>query len=607
MSDIRNIANYPGRLCWWACGYALRRWPALVGVLACTLVKIFFDVLKPWPMKFLVDYVLKAEPMPENVHGAVSLLPGTTTAQGLILWCISATVVLFILGKLLHLLSSCVNLSFGQRMIYDLATDLLGHLQRLSLRFHSRHSVGDSIRRVTSDCGCVAVIVRDALLPVISAVATLVVMFAILWQLDAALALLSLAVVPFMIFIFRRYAGPMLERSYEQHEIEGKTYEVVEQTLSAIPVVQAFGGERRAEQRFRAVCEESVQAALRTTAVQLRFKVLMGLTTTLGTAAILWIGAAHVLEGTLTLGGILVFLSYLASLYAPLETLMYTSSTIQGAAGSAKRVLEVLGTKQEVQDAPDAISLTEVRGHLVMDQVAFGYEPERPVLDEVSLDILPGQVVAIVGATGAGKTTLVSLLPRFFDPWQGRITLDGHDLRTLQIKSLREQIALVLQEPFLFPLTVAENIAYGKPEASGAEIEAAARAANAHEFIMKLPNGYNTRIGERGATLSGGERQRLSIARAFLKNAPILILDEPTSALDAVTERSLLDAMRRLTQGRTTLIIAHRLSTIRNADRIIVIDQGKIVEDGTHDELLLTMGRYANLHLLQVGAKTVGA
>jgi ATP-binding cassette subfamily B protein/subfamily B ATP-binding cassette protein MsbA len=286
---------------------------------------------------------------------------------------------------------------------------------------------------------------------------------------------------------------------------------------------------------------------------------------------------------------------------------MYTSSTIQGAAGSAKRVLEVLGTKQEVQDAPDAISLTEVRGHLVMDQVAFGYEPERPVLDEVSLDILPGQVVAIVGATGAGKTTLVSLLPRFFDPWQGRITLDGHDLRTLQIKSLREQIALVLQEPFLFPLTVAENIAYGKPEASGAEIEAAARAANAHEFIMKLPNGYNTRIGERGATLSGGERQRLSIARAFLKNAPILILDEPTSALDAVTERSLLDAMRRLTQGRTTLIIAHRLSTIRNADRIIVIDQGKIVEDGTHDELLLTMGRYANLHLLQVGAKTVGA
>src|SRR5262249_21859073 len=265
------------------------------------------------------------------------------------------------------LVTACANLAFGQRMVYDLATHLFGHLQRLSLRFHSRHSVGDSIRRVTSDCGCVAVIVRDALLPVVSAVVTLVVMFVILWHLDTELALLALVGVPFMIVIFRRYAGPMLERSYEQHEIEGKTYELVEQTLSAIPleqslrairVVKAFGGEERAEQSFRAVNDDLARAALATTSVQLRFKVLMGLTTTLGTAAILWIGATHVLDGKLTVGGILVFLSYLASLYGPLESLMYTSSTIQGAAGSARRVLEVLATEQEVRDSPAALPVT---------------------------------------------------------------------------------------------------------------------------------------------------------------------------------------------------------------------------------------------------------
>jgi ATP-binding cassette, subfamily B, bacterial len=307
------------------------------------------------------------------------------------------------------------------------------------------------------------------------------------------------------------------------------------------------------------------------------------------------------LDGSLSIGSILVFLSYLRSLYDPLEALMYTPSTIQGAAGSARRVLEILQIEREVTDRPGARPLPPLAGHVRLENVVFGYTPDRAVLQGVSLEVLPGQVIAVVGATGAGKTTLVSLVPRFFDPWHGRVIVDGHDVREVKVKSLRDQVGLVLQEPFLFPFTIAENIAYGRPGASRQEIQAAAAAANIHAFIERLPQGYDTQVGERGATLSGGERQRLSIARAFLKNAPILILDEPTSALDVETEAMLLEALQRLMKGRTTLIIAHRLSTIRNADRIVVVHEGRVVENGTHQELMDLGGHYAQLHTLQFG------
>ena len=581
---------------WRLLRYAKPHWRGLLVLVATMLANIALELLRPWPLKLVVDNVLGSSGLP----AVLKWLPGVDGPRGLLLWVAIATLLIFLLGTVSQMAYTYYSLRLGQRMTYSLATDLFAHLQRLSLGFHTRRPTGDLMARVTGDSWCVNTLVTDALVPALQATVTLIAMFVVMWGLQPTLTLLALGVAPFFVIVVKILGGPIKDRNREQLDLEGSMMSVVEQTLSAVPAIQAFTREEHETRRFSAYADRTVIAYVRATVAGLWFELFAGLVTTLGTAAVIYVGATLALDGKLTAGTIIVFLSYLSSLYDPLDSITQTTQTVQGAAAEADRVSEILETEPAIQDKPHAPDARMSNAAIRYENVTFGYETGREVLHDISLEAAPGDVVAIVGPTGAGKTTLMNLLVRFYDPWSGRITIDGTDLRDVRHRSLREQIGLVLQDPFIFPISVADNIAYGRPNAGRADIEAAARAANAHDFITALPEGYETIVGERGATLSGGEKQRLSIARAFLKDAPVLVLDEPTSALDARTEAALLEALERLMAGRIAFIIAHRLSTIRKATRILVLDHGRIVDSGTHAELLEGGGLYAAMYNRQM-------
>jgi ATP-binding cassette subfamily B protein/subfamily B ATP-binding cassette protein MsbA len=423
-------------------------------------------------------------------------------------------------------------------------------------------------------------------------------MFVIMWLLDPRLAIIALVATVPMPLLLRGFTRPMTERALVLATVEGTLMAHSEQTLASLPDVQAFTREPHETRRFRNLSRQAITAGLRTQAAELAYGISNTAVVAVGLAVVMVVGGRDVMDGPLTIGALLVFLAYLPALYGPLESLAPIVGSYATAKAKATRVLEVMQHDDEIRDPDEPRSLPEGRSerkHVWFDQVTFGYESDQPVLNDVRFSARRGQLIALVGRSGAGKSTLVSLIPRFFDPWTGRVLIDGVDVRRVRVEEIRRQVALVRQEPILLPISVAENIAYGRPEATHEEIRDAAIAANAHDFISRLADGYNTILGEGGATLSGGERQRVAIARALLKDAPLLILDEPTSALDAETEHLVFGALDRLMEGRTAIVIAHRLSTVRRADKIVVLDEGRIVETGTHGQLIKVNGLYRYL------------
>ena len=567
MSSARRRGRYRTLLSY---AWPYRRgWAAIV---VATLLTTAVGLLGPWPLKLLVDNVLGDKPLP----AALASVPGSGSPETLLLWVVAGGLAIFAAAAALDVVLTYLWIRVGQSLVYDLARDLFARLQRRSLLFHRRTPVGDSLSRVTEDSWCVHTVVDELVFTPVHALLTGTGVVLVMLQLSPFMTLVALVVAPVMVLASLALGRPIRRAGRRLRTAEIEIQSHVQQTFAGIPVVQAFGQEQRHHSRFQHLAGAAIRAQFRTVLAGGLNGLASGLVTASGTALVLLLAAREVLAGELTIGGLLVFAAYVAMLHEQFGALTGIYSKLQETRASIDRVTEILDTEPEVRDLPDARRLTRVRGHVSIEHVTFGYEPARPVLKDVSLDARPGETIAIVGPTGAGKSTLVGLVPRFFDPQQGRVTLDGQDLRDLELCSLRDQVALVLQESFLFPVSIAENVAFGRPDASRRQIEGAARAAGAHQFVTRLPRGYDTTVGERGTTLSGGERQRIAIARALLKDAPILILDEPTSALDAETEHALLAALEQLMEGRTTFVVAHRPSTIRHADRVIALEDGCI-------------------------------
>jgi ATP-binding cassette, subfamily B, bacterial len=585
---LRVIAKVLGRLR----PYRL----AFAGAVLQVLLIGVLELAKPWPLKVVVDNVLGHHPV------GIPWMAGMPPRELLLAACVVLILVYTLLGAF-SVSSNYASISVGQRMVNDFRSELYAHLARLSLAFHSRREVGDLLYRLTSDTFAIQTLTMNGFFPILTSLVLLVGMVVVMVRLDPLLTLASLAVVPFLFLAITRLSTRITTLSTDARVKESAFWSVAQRTMGAIRVIQAFTTEEEEHGRFVERSSASLAANLRLYTFQSVYSAFVNVLIAAGTALVLWMGASHVLDGTLTLGALLVFTSYLASLYAPINTLTQTWGLIEGAKVGAERVFEILETQPDLPEGPRPLARGEVHGAVTFEDVKFGYDASRLVLTGVTFHARAGDVIALVGATGAGKTTLVSLIPRFYDPTAGRVLLDGIDVREFQLRGLRQQVALVLQQPLVFPTTLRENVAYGRPDATPEQIDEAVRLAQLDDFLARLPEGLDTVVGESGATLSGGEQLRITIARAILRDAPLLILDEPTAALDADTEARVMRGLERLMEGRTTFVIAHRLSTVRRADVILVLENGRIVEQGDFRTLVARGGLFARLHRTQFGGE----
>jgi len=567
--------------------------PQTVVGLLLSLIGIGLNLLKPWPFKIIVDDFLRPNPTPRgDWHTWLPLL------------CLALVAIQFFWG-LINWATNYILVKVGLQALLKLRTDLYAYLQSLSLKYHDVRRSSDLSFRVAYDSQSIQTIYNKGFTGIFGSVVTLIGTFAIMVQLDWQLTLLSLGIVPLIILAIYFFAHRIRRESTFIQEQESAVLAQAQEGLSSIRMVHAFGREQYEVMQFHQQAQQSLQANLRLTLTNVNSALVISTLMVLGTAAMYYVGTLHVLAGTLTLGTLLVFSAYLLMLYQPLESITYTAWAMEGATAGARRCFEVLDREDDVADSPNAVAIESAKGAIGFQNVSFGYAlatasppgggQGRLVLHDVDLRIEPNQMIAIVGGTGAGKSTLLSLVPRFYDPTSGSVALDGRNVREIKKKSLRAQIGIVLQDTLLFSTTIRENIAYGRPDASDDEIIDAAKRAQADEFICQLPNGYANTVGERGGQLSVGQRQRIGIARAFLKNAPVLLLDEPTSALDPTTEAAIMETIKDLMRGRTTLIATHRLATIHDVDRIVVLERGRIVEQGRGAELLARGGVYARL------------
>jgi subfamily B ATP-binding cassette protein MsbA len=580
-----------------------RGWLAIV--FAAMVVETAMSLAGPWPIKVIIDNVVGSHPLPHWLSWLWDL-PVAKDKMGLALLAGLATVLIAAIGSAADYIDNYYTESVGQWVAHDLRVRVYDHLHRLSLTFYDHQQTGPLLSTITSDVATVQNFASSATLGILVDLLTIVMMLGLMFWLEWDFALIAIGVTPFLLLFVMRFKKSVKSVTHEVRKRQSDIVAVVQQGLESVRVVKAFARQDLEQGRMGDASRAQVDAALKARRVKSLLSPVVSIVIALCTAIVIWRGADRILAGAMTVGALTVFLAYLTKFFKPVQDLAKMTNSIAQAAVGLERIRKILDTDVVIPERIDAKPLPSCRGEITFENVAFGYDPEAPVLKDVSFKITPGQLVGIVGTTGGGKSTVVSLIPRFYDPIGGRVLIDGVDLKELQLASLRSKIGYVLQDTVLFHGTVRENIGYGRPNASEEEIVAAAKLANAHDFITAMPHGYDTMVGDRGLTLSGGQRQRIGIARAVIRDTPILILDEPTAALDTESERLVIEGLERLMKGRTVITIAHRLSTIRDAHKIIVLKDGVVHEQGTHDELLKLNGVYAELHHIQFDAPASG-